>query len=96
MRSRLNDDLLLTIIVLALTVAVLASTGCVSLKRSGDEPDWKPDVYLPMQKDGKCMIVNGNGHKVQCDEPMFFDFYCGPQENLVLLKSKLQQCEAWR
>lgn len=86
----------MTIIVLALTFAILASAGCISYRKSGDEPEWTPDVYLPMQKDGKCMIVNGDGHKVQCDEPMFFDLFCAPQENLVLLKSKLQSCEAWR
>jgi len=96
MRSRLNDDLLMTIIVLALTFAILASAGCVSYRKSGDEPEWLPDIYKPVLKDGKCWIVNENKHRVQCDEPKFFDFFCAPLDDIPLLKSKLQQCEAWR
>lgn len=96
MHSRRRDDLTLAVIMFLLALAYMASVSCISLKRSGDEPDWLPDVYLPMQKDGKCMVVNGNGHKVQCDEPMFFDFFCAPLDDHVLLKSKLQRCEAWR
>ena len=96
MRSRRRDDLTLALIVFLLALAYMASVSCVSLKRSGDEPEWLPDIYKPVLKEGKCMVVSGNGHKVQCDEPMFFDFYCAPLDDIVRMKSKLQQCEAWR
>ena len=64
---------------------------------SGDEPLWRPNVYLySPTPDNHCQFVNGAGHVLDCDEPLIHDHFLAPLEDLVTLKSKLHQCETWR
>jgi len=94
MRSR-NDDLIFAIAAILVTLAYLASVSCISLPRSGAEPEWGPEMYGFEINEGKCQLGRGK-HKIDCDEPQVFEFICIKTDELLAIKSKLQRCEAWR
>ena len=82
---------------IAICFALYSLMGCVSVQDSGEEPIWKPHVYLySPQPDGRCAFVDGKGHIIDCDEPVIHEHYLAPLEDLVTLKSKLHQCQQWR
>ena len=91
-------DVVYALILIAVLIYILAATsGCVSLSEPGDEPIWKPHIYLySPEQDGRCKFVDKMKHVIDCDEPLMHDFYLAPLEDLVLLKSKLNQCNTWR
>lgn len=86
------------ILIVALVYVVVVTSGCITIDRdSGDEPLWRPNVYLySPTPDNHCQFVNGAGHILDCDEPLIHDHFLAPLEDLVTLKSKLHQCETWR
>lgn len=90
-------DTLYAVAAIIFLILILLSTSCISIRDDGDEPEWKPHVYLySPNHNGRCVFVDGGNHTVDCDEPMIHDFALLPLENLKVLKTKLQRCEVWR
>lgn len=72
------------------------TTSCMTLKRSGIEPVWKPRVYLFSAVDGRCRFVRGKTDKIECDDPLIHDMALVPLEDIEKLEDKHQRCEVWR
>lgn len=89
-----RDDLWIAVITLVMFAIIFAMTGC-TFARVHPEPVWAPNVYLYSPKENRCLFVNGEGHRIDCDEPLINDMVLLPSSDLKEVMTKFQRCREW-
>ncbi len=92
-----KHDLVMTALMLLFCMYAFFMTSCISFKKpSGEEPEWKPDLLYAKSVEGRCTFKSPtSGLKVDCDEPNIYDYILIDSESFILLKKKMDACEAW-
>ena len=90
-----GDDLWLAILALCALAAVMTSLGC-SFGQKRPEPKWAPNSYLYSPIENRCLFINADADRIDCDEPRIYDHVLLPLSDLEGVMKKFQECKEWR